>query len=360
MLFGLECKLATSRLNVVYSYTTIESGVFLALARRRCVVISHYSDHNTVEKRGWTHLRSYLHLNSSAKMSTGEYIYKTNIVDGVPFPHFIDKQRMDELRTFRLRTGDVFIVTYPKSGTAWLQQILKLIKNEGKEDGTKVVDVAPWIEALGHHMGKPIQVKVYDDLPSPRFFTSHTPYHMMPGGQPNTTPAKYIYSARNPKDVAVSFFHHARAWSILGPYHGPWDHFFRMFMDGKMDSGLWFDHVLEWWKHKDDPNVLFLKFEDMKRDLPGAVKQIAEFIGYEVSPEVISSITEQSTFESMKANDACNFSWVPPHVRSKTASKHLRKGVIGDWRNHFTVEQSAELEAVYAEKMKGSGLNFDF
>ena len=29
--------------------------------------------------------------------------------------------------------------------------------------------------------------------------------------------------------------------------------------------GLWNKHVLEWWKHKDDSNVLFLKYEDLKK-----------------------------------------------------------------------------------------------
>ena len=29
--------------------------------------------------------------------------------------------------------------------------------------------------------------------------------------------------------------------------------------------GRWNDHVLDWWKHEDDPNVLFLKYEDLKK-----------------------------------------------------------------------------------------------
>ena len=28
---------------------------------------------------------------------------------------------------------------------------------------------------------------------------------------------------------------------------------------------LWNDHILGWWKHKDDPNVLFLKYEDLHK-----------------------------------------------------------------------------------------------
>jgi len=37
----------------------------------------------------------------------------------------------------------------------------------------------------------------------------------------------------------------------------------------------------------------------------------------------------------------------------------FRKGVVGDWRGHFTPDQNVKFDAVYAEKMKGSGLDFD-
>ena len=86
-------------------------------------------------------------------------------------------------------------------------------------------------------------------MPSPRAFNSHTPYAMVPGGEPASSPAKYIYVARNPKDTAVSLFHHVRAFSFY-EYEGGWDNFFERFMKGEVDFGSWFNHVLEWWKHK--------------------------------------------------------------------------------------------------------------
>ncbi len=288
-----------------------------------------------------------------------EYTYKTNLIDGVPFPPFISQQRMNELRDFKLRSDDLFVVTYPKSGTTWLQQIVKLIRNGGKEDERRCNEVVLWLESRGGHMDDPDYDKNADEMPSPRSFSGHTPYHMMPGGAPHTSPSKYVYVARNPKDVAVSFYYHARSFKAF-EYSGPWEHFFRLFMDGRVDSGLWFDHVLEWWKHKDEPNVLFLKFEDMKNDLCGAVKQIVDFMECDFGPDAISSIAALSTFQSMKANNATNFSWVPDHVRSSSVAQHLRKGIVGDWRSHFTVEQNKEFDAVYARRMKGTGLEFDF
>ena len=85
-------------------------------------------------------------------------------------------------------------------------------------------------------------------LPSPRFFKSHTSYDMMPGGEPAKSPSKYIYVARNPKDTAVSMYHHVRNFKSFD-FDGPWDGFYEEFMNGRVESGLWFDHVLQWWKH---------------------------------------------------------------------------------------------------------------
>ena len=39
-----------------------------------------------------------------------------NLVDGIMVPSFITQQRVDELKTLKLRPDDVFVVTYPKSG----------------------------------------------------------------------------------------------------------------------------------------------------------------------------------------------------------------------------------------------------
>ena len=64
-------------------------------------------------------------------------------------------------------------------------------------------------------------------------------------------------------------------------------------MRGTVDFGLWFDHVLEWWKHRDAENILFLKYEDMKKDHCGVVKKIAEFMGYSLKEEVIGTIVEK-------------------------------------------------------------------
>ena len=71
----------------------------------------------------------------------------------------------------------------------------------------------------------------------------------MPGRDPAATPAKYIYVARNPKDVAVSIYFHCLRFKCY-EFTGNWETFFELYIKGDVDYGLWCDHVLEWWKHK--------------------------------------------------------------------------------------------------------------
>lgn len=181
---------------------------------------------------------------------------------------------------------------------------------------------------------------------------------MMPGRDPAHSPAKYIYITRNPKDVAVSFYHHMNHTHHL-TFNLDWNEYFESFLKGDVLFGSWFDHVLEWWKQKDADNILFMRYEDMKMDLPGSVKRISQFMGYSLEESVIDTIAEQCTIESMRADPLGNPDEYPPFkaVVDKSTS-FLRKGIVGDWKNHFSDEQSSRFDAEYAKRMAGSGLDF--
>ena len=274
-------------------------------------------------------------------------------------PKFFDTKWIKSMKdTVKLRPDDIWIVTFPRCGTTWTQQIVRLIINRGKEDGLKIVDAIPWVESFANipSIGMNYRIDV-DKMASPRAFKSHLPYELMPCGLPSSTPGKYIYVARNPRDVAVSYFHHERA--ILFYPLCEWDDYFERFLKGDVDFGDYFDHVLSWWAHKDDDNVLFLKYEDMKKDLPSVVATIAKFIGQDISKELVEEIAQRTTFENMKKDNLVNYEWIKM-VRRPSEGDFIRKGVIGDWKNYFTPEQIARLDAVYEKKMKQTGIDLEF
>ncbi len=315
----------------------------------------------------------------------------TSIVGGRVMPLNVTPQKFKKLQTeFHVRSDDVFIVSYPKSGTTWVQQIVRLVQGGGSlpDTDTKITDAIPWLE--GTEMpgfGCDMTLREIDETPSPRTFKSHLPCDIVPGGSPHTSPARYIYVARNPKDTAVSFYAFVDRISkaTVGFTPFSWDLFLKLFLSGKLWFGDWYDHVLGWWVCRDEPNVLFLKYEDMKKDLPGAVRMVAEFLGHDLEPDVIARITRQCTFKDMQTNPTTNYAWAVrnltdnletkyPLLRVKqlwTSRRHhsaestegqfmMRKGVVGDWKNQFSPKQSAEFDKVYAVRMQASELDFEF
>ncbi len=170
----------------------------------------------------------------------------------------------------------------------------------------------------------------------------------------NTT-AKIIYVARNPKDVAISTYFHNQ--SKLG-YEGAWEEHFQLFLNNDVGFGPYLDHVLPWWNaSQTNKHILFMKYEDMKQDHAGSVAKIASFLNLEADPQLMDTVVALSSFQSMKSGETTNFEWIP---QKADKPKHFRKGDIGDWRNHFSAEQSLQMDELIVATLKGSGLQFDF
>uniref|UniRef100_A0A3B4ANY3 Sulfotransferase n=1 Tax=Periophthalmus magnuspinnatus TaxID=409849 RepID=A0A3B4ANY3_9GOBI len=105
-------------------------------------------------------------------------------------------------------------------------------------------------------------------------------------------------------------------------------------------------------------NILYLFYEDMKENPRREVERIMRYLGLSLSDEVISQIVELTSFKSMKENPMSNYSCVPKLVFDDSISPFMRKGEVGDWRNHFTPEQSKMFDKDYKEKMKDVDIPF--
>ncbi|XP_072042744.1 sulfotransferase 1C2-like [Amphiura filiformis] len=311
-------------------------------------------------------------------------------VEGVPFPTpFMNMKTLDAMKTWEARRDDVFVVSYPKAGTTWTQEVVSTICHKGDLDEVNKNHThfrIPFMEApmfsSTDELKLPPTYEIIGKMKSPRTIKSHLPGHLLP---PDIMKKKsrIVYVARNPKDVAVSYFYFHNMNPTLKSYPA-WDEFLQDFNDGKVYSGTWWEHYLYFWNIRHESNVLFLKFEEMKRDLRGVVQKTADFLGYKLSSDVIDKITDHCTFENMKSNPMTNpdtlFKHVaaviaasgenmsppghagPPHGDNKfDASKNsfMRKGKVGDWRNHFTVAQNQAMDALIEDKLKGTGLKFE-
>ncbi|XP_066302017.1 sulfotransferase 6B1-like [Branchiostoma lanceolatum] len=281
----------------------------------------------------------------------------TNVINGIRYPPHVKKENLEALAEFDIRDDDIVLVAFPKAGSNWILEIVnKILVTSGKIDISSSDDMIAMgkLEFQYSHEPRPRHVML-QECASPRVILTHlSPDTAPPGISHPQNKVKIIVVMRNPKDTAVSYFHfEQKRRSMDGRKPLPsWDEYSQLFLAGKHTYGCFFDHVLGWWQKHDDPHFLFLKYEDMKKDLPSAVKTVAEFLQVKMDDASIESIAHACTFSNMKGTlDNSRF-----YDRAVLA----RKGRVGDWKTMFTDEQSKFFDQKFKTKLEGTGLHFDF
>ncbi|XP_062993337.1 sulfotransferase 1C2-like [Elgaria multicarinata webbii] len=287
------------------------------------------------------------------KSITREKLVET---EGIPLLESTVKN-WDSLWGFKARPDDLLISTYPKAGTTWIQEIVDMIQHGGDRQKCArgpIYQRHPFIDLSPPNV--PTGVEEAEAMPSPRTLKTHLPVQLLPPSFWEHN-CKIIYVARNPKDNAVSYFHFCRMNQGM-PEPGNWDQFLEDFLVGKITWGSWFDHVRGWWEAKKRHPILYLFFEDMKEDPAREIRKVAQFLGLQLSDVVLNRTVEHTKFETMKANAMVNYSTLPAFLMDQAVSPFMRKGTVGDWKEHFTVAQSERLDDIYIQKLQGSDLTF--
>jgi len=280
-----------------------------------------------------------------------------------------------DLNQFTVREDDIWVVSFPKCGTTWMQEMIWNIVNDLDFATAKSVDLekrVPFLELsgiLGASFTKLIaasgdsppfssSMELADIVPSPRILKTHLSIDMLPH-QIMEKNAKLIYVARNPRDTCVSFYHH---WKIMAGYSGSWDTFFDAFVGDVCGYHTPFlQHVLGYWHQRDRPNILFITYEEMKKDLPAVIKKVANFMNKDLNDEQITELANHLSFKSMKGNKAVNkedFLAAQQKITGVEVGEFMRKGKVGDWRTCFTSDQLQRMESWEETNLQGSGLKF--
>ena len=122
------------------------------------------------------------------------------------------KDIKDLWHDFKLRPDDVWIITSPKCGTTWTQEITWQIMNGMQLERTKepLYERSPFLDMvtiMGKSVGEAEEMfKKIDELPSPRTIKSHFPLDLLPPKLLDT--CNVIFVNRNIKDACVSRFYH--------------------------------------------------------------------------------------------------------------------------------------------------------
>ncbi|XP_014215929.1 sulfotransferase 1C4-like [Copidosoma floridanum] len=175
-------------------------------------------------------------------------------------------------------------------------------------------------------------------ISKPRYIKTHLPFNLLPRQIRSCEKRpKIIYVTRNPKDVCVSFYHHSK---LLEGYSGCFDDFCKQFLSNKVVYAPYWKHIHGFWKMKDLDNVLFIKYEDMKKDLPAVIYKTAKFLDKELDDTQVAALEEHLSFSSMKTNPAVNREKSIDAVKNKkifgnfeVEGEFIRSGTVGQWKN---------------------------
>jgi aryl sulfotransferase len=214
----------------------------------------------------------------------------------------------------------------------------------------RVMDIAPWIDARF----EPIDgvMARLDSQAYRRSLKTHTPAD----GIPWYPSVSYIVVGRDGRDAFMSYWNHMRNMRPELLQHlamtavedgiqarmAPVDDVHEFFAYWLDVYPLWFEHVASFWKHRTEPNVLFVHYNDMQADLGREMRRVAGFLGVSVEEERWQVLVESCTFASMKRRSDDVGTFERGFVGG--ADAFLYKATNGRWRDVLTDEELAAFD----------------
>ena len=259
---------------------------------------------------------------------------------------------------FQFRRGDIVIASYPKAGTTWTQQIVGQLLTAGAD--FPINRVSPWMDSRLNPRRRLAAVAAQKHR---RILKSHLPLDALVF----SPHAKYIYVARDGRDVVWSLHHnhvnaadaHFRMLNdVPGRFGPPMDRadpdirgYFRRWLskDGFPFWPFW-EHVRGWWQARDLPNVMLLHYGDLKRDLEGEMRRIADFLDLEVRSDKWPQMIEHCTFEYMKEH-ASTVAPLGSELMKGGVTAFIHKGEMGRWREILTPGDIADYEQTAIDQL---------
>lgn len=264
-----------------------------------------------------------------------------------PYGHFGDYQPTPH---------DVFACVYFKSGTNWLMQITTQIVNRGNAEFEHIHELVPWPDAPDPRYAVPLQDENAwkKSTTGLRVIKTHRRLDEIPF-KPH---ARYIAVVRDPKDVCVSSYHFVRdlGGGPMMPSVATWLEFS---FTPAFPFGKWSDHLYSYWQVRNRENVLFMAYEEMKKDLPGTVTRIAEFLKIDLTPEEHAEVVRKSSFSYMKQNERrFDTGMITPW--SKPEGRIVRRGEKGKSDELLMPAQQKRIDDHWRAELERLGCDFPY
>ncbi|KAK9503872.1 hypothetical protein O3M35_010338 [Rhynocoris fuscipes] len=281
---------------------------------------------------------------------------------------------------FEIRNDDIWIMTFPRSGTTWMQELLWLVNNNlDYETAAKIPlnDRFPFyeynmlfceeflnhvvkinnenptiVQALTRH--KTPGYVLGHNMKSPRHFKTHLPPSLLSPKLIDT--CRVVYVARNPFDVAVSLYHHNQLRSAID-FQGDFEKYWHLFEENLVPYTPYWEHIKEGWAKRNHPNFLFLFYEDLLMDLPSNIKKISNFLNKPINDDQINRLANHLHIDNFRKN--VNISSEPKinGLVNPNAQNFIRRGKIGG-NEEFTEELKLKAMKWYQENLAKTDIKF--
>src|ERR1022692_777795 len=243
---------------------------------------------------------------------------------------------------------DVYLTSYPRSGNTWTRFLLGNLLNP--DDPASFVNIESRVPEIYFNPDH-----VLRSLPRPRLLKSHEAFH------PNYP--RVIYIVRDPRDVAVSFYHHNIKAGII-PDDYPMDEFIPGFVAAKYDSrwGSWADNVMSWMAMRQGrSSFLLLRYEDMKENTPRELLKVARFLQDAGFPNIATSsdrlarAVELSTPERMRVLEKEQSRQHHQLRRTRQDKPFIRSAKSGGWQTDLSQRSMELIESEWGSIMQTLG-----
>jgi hypothetical protein len=251
-------------------------------------------------------------------------------------------------RNLTVYPDDVFLVSYPRSGNTWARFLLGNLLD--RNDPVTFANIESRIPEIYFNSDHAMRA-----LPQPRLLKSHECF------QPHYR--RVIYIVRDPRDVAVSFYHHnVKAGNIADDY--PMRDFIPRLINAEFDTkwGSWSDHVRSWlFLRQGHASFMLLRYEDMNREPASELERVASFLhkysfsSVDGSSGAIQFAIELSSPEHMRSLERQQAKkWVL--TKSTRQDKpFIRSATAGGWKSQLPEESVAAIERTWGSLMRGLG-----